>query len=119
MDNELPSYLRDGFYEKYRLEKTSGDPIDPNAKYFVLRYDKDPNAVMAVIAYAVSITGKNSQFAQELLQKVYIHAEKMGKLKEWADAMHFLSYWSEAKREQFEQSLIRADIEAAHANDDD
>ena len=30
-----------GFYKKYKIEKTDGSPIDPEAKYFVLRYDQD------------------------------------------------------------------------------
>ncbi len=38
MDHNL--HVR-GFYKKYKIEKTDGSPIDPEAKYFVLRYDQD------------------------------------------------------------------------------
>lgn len=30
-----------GFYPKYNVTKTDGSDIDPNAKYIVLRYDRD------------------------------------------------------------------------------
>jgi hypothetical protein len=30
-----------GLYLKYRIEHTDGGPMDPNALYFVLRYDED------------------------------------------------------------------------------
>ena len=29
-----------GLYQKYIIQKTDGSPVDPMAKYFVLRYDK-------------------------------------------------------------------------------
>lgn len=42
-------------YSKYKVEKTDGTPIDPSAKYFVLRYDfksKDHNARKVLKEYA-------------------------------------------------------------------
>jgi len=42
-------------FDKYKIEKTNGKPVDPKAKYFVLRYDKkskDPAAVKALLQYA-------------------------------------------------------------------
>ena len=54
---DLPSYLTSGLVNKYRIEKRDGSPVNQDAKYFVLRYDKDPNAVVAVIAYCKSVTG--------------------------------------------------------------
>lgn len=32
-----------GLYNRYEVKKTSGSPIDPKAKYFVLRYDNNGN----------------------------------------------------------------------------
>jgi hypothetical protein len=31
----------EGLKQKYIIEKTSGKPLNPNAKYFVLRYDDE------------------------------------------------------------------------------
>lgn len=55
-------------YNKYKIEKTDGTPIDPNAEYFVLRPDKDPLARKAVRAYALGLTKPEDQtFKQQLL----------------------------------------------------
>ena len=43
---------RDVLYGKYRIAKSDGTPVDPAAKYFVLRVDKDPHARTALRRYA-------------------------------------------------------------------
>lgn len=35
------SLNKPGLYRKYKIEKASGEPIDPHADYFVLRIDTD------------------------------------------------------------------------------
>ena len=40
-------YKNGGLKTKYKIRKTSGKPLDKKAKYFVLRYDKDPHALKA------------------------------------------------------------------------
>ena len=45
-------------------------PVDPDAKYFVLRYDKDPNAVVAMLAYADSVEAVNPEFADDIRAKL-------------------------------------------------
>ncbi len=60
-------YRRGGFmFDKYTITKTNGNPIDPEALYFVLRYDTDPHARVALAAYAQSVRADNPQFADEL-----------------------------------------------------
>ncbi len=44
------AFKNEGLKSKYLIQKTSGKPINPNAKYFVLRYDeeqKDENFLRA------------------------------------------------------------------------
>ncbi len=53
-------------FQKYIITKTSGDPLDPEARYFVLRYDKDPHAQAALLAYAESCQVDNPQLAADL-----------------------------------------------------
>lgn len=48
-----------GLYNKYRIAKSNGDPIDPEARYFLLRYDKDPAALKALETYAKETTNAN------------------------------------------------------------
>ncbi len=43
---------------KYTIEKTNGDPIDPEACYLVLRLDKDLAARVAAVAYAEACPDK-------------------------------------------------------------
>jgi hypothetical protein len=55
-------------HNKYRIEKTDGTPVDPNAQYFVLRPDKDPLARKAIRTYARGLTAPEDQtFKQQLL----------------------------------------------------
>ncbi len=53
-------------FDKYKIEKTDGSPIDPNAMYFVLRIDTDFHARVALRAYARSIRSTDPDFANEL-----------------------------------------------------
>ena len=45
-----------GIYNKFRVERTDGDPTGKHAdcRYFVLDIDHDPHAVAALYAYADS-----------------------------------------------------------------
>lgn len=54
------------YYEKYHIEKADGSPCDPNAKYFVLRFDKDPYARIALSAYAKAIQVVDPEFAEDI-----------------------------------------------------
>jgi len=60
-----------GLYGKYKIEKADGSAIDPDAKYFVLRYDTDPHACIALEAYARSIWTENYLLAIELMAELY------------------------------------------------
>ena len=53
-------------FGKYKIEKTDGSQVDPNAMYFVLRIDTDPHARVALRAYARSIRASDPEFANEL-----------------------------------------------------
>lgn len=55
-----------GLYGKFIIEKTSGEPLDPGARYMVLNYAQDPHARIAVAAYADSVETDNPTFAAEL-----------------------------------------------------
>jgi hypothetical protein len=55
-----------GIYGKYRIEKTDGTPIDPQAQYFVLRLDTDRAACEAMRTYAHEIRRRNPILSREL-----------------------------------------------------
>lgn len=57
---------RQGDGEEYQIKVK----VDPEAKYFVLRYDKDPNAVVAMQAYADSVEAVNPEFANDIRAKL-------------------------------------------------
>lgn len=57
-------------FQKYTVTKTNGEPIDPDAQYFVLRLDTDSAARGAVIEYARRIQAKDENFSKELLRWV-------------------------------------------------
>lgn len=59
-------YQYGGLRQKYIISKVSGNPVDPKAKYFVLRYDEDPHAVAAIKAYIKSIRRENLELARDL-----------------------------------------------------
>lgn len=63
-----------GLYGKYILSKKSGNPIDPNARYFVLRYDEDPHARVALKAYAESCEKDNPLLSNDLMYEL-LHLE--------------------------------------------
>ena len=116
MADELPGHLQDGLFQKYRIEKRHGMPVDPDAKYFVLRYDTDPNAVVAVLAYAKELVGENTVFTKDLLTTLFIYAEKHKKLEEWATvairALYHLKAEPEALREAQARDEIRKRLDA-------
>jgi len=47
-----PKYLL-GIYPKYVVRKANNEPLDPEARYFVLRYDNDPDALYAATLWAI------------------------------------------------------------------
>jgi len=57
-----------GLYDKYKIEKADGKPIDPKAKYFVLRIDTDIHARVALRAYRDSLlrNGENEALCYDL-----------------------------------------------------
>jgi hypothetical protein len=57
--------VKKGLYGKYRISK-DGESTDPDARYFVLRYDTDPHARVAMVAYAESVERDNPQLARDL-----------------------------------------------------
>lgn len=56
-----------GLYGKYIIHKADGSPVDPKAKYFVLRLDKDPHAQKAELAYYDSILHENPKLAIDII----------------------------------------------------
>jgi len=60
-----------GIYPKYNISKNDGSPIDPNAKYFILRYDNSVDARRALLVYALSTD--NVTLKDELLKEVELY----------------------------------------------
>lgn len=52
-----------GLYGKYRVEKVNGKPV---GRTFVLAYDNDPHAQVALAAYADSCEAEYPQLAADL-----------------------------------------------------
>ena len=50
------------------------EPVSPEAIYFVLRLDEDPNARVAALAYADSVEAENLQLAHDIRLRVAAHA---------------------------------------------
>lgn len=44
--------IEDRLLDKYIVTKSSGEPVDPRARYFVLRYDNDKDALAAAMLWA-------------------------------------------------------------------
>lgn len=65
----MTGYLNGGLRKKYIIKKTSGREVDPKADYFVMRLDKDPHAVNAILRYAYSVRKDNPEFALDLFAK--------------------------------------------------
>ena len=59
-------HLSNGLYDKYLIQKADGAPVDPRARYFVLRYDTDPHAKVALRAYADAIRPRNPKLANDI-----------------------------------------------------
>lgn len=71
----MSSFKEGGYHQKYIISKTNGNPVDPEAEYFLLRFDKDPHALKALYAYAKSVAEDNPQLAKDLLDKIDKHIE--------------------------------------------
>ena len=67
----MSNYRHGGLHHKYNISKTNGNPTDPNADYFVLRLDKDPHALRALVAYAKSVATDNLELASDLRKKLH------------------------------------------------
>lgn len=66
----MANYKKGGYEKKYIISKSNGKPVDPNADYFVLRLDKDPHAIKALITYANSVQKDNVELATDLWKKI-------------------------------------------------
>ena len=66
----MANYRHGGYEKKYNISKTNGNPTDPKADYFVLRLDKDPHAIRALVTYAKSVATDNLQLAYDLRMKL-------------------------------------------------
>ena len=63
-----------GLYGKFIISKADGSPIDPKAKYIVLRYDADSKdfgpSSAAIRKYAELISTTNLEFATGLIKEM-------------------------------------------------
>lgn len=59
-----------GLYGKYAITRADGIPIPPWAQHFVLRYDTDRHARVALAAYAESVSADNPQLASQLRHRL-------------------------------------------------
>lgn len=75
----MGNYKHGGYEKKYIIQKTNGNPVDPEADYFVFRLDKDPYALDALYIYAVSLTYVNPELSQELIKLVDFNKWKQKK----------------------------------------
>lgn len=64
------NYLNGGVDNRFVVTKSNGDPIDAEAKYFVLRIDKDPHALASLYTYALSVADENPDLADDLCRLV-------------------------------------------------
>ncbi len=66
----MPGRHKGGIREKYKIMKLDPDgnevPKDDNAVYFVLRFDTDPHARVAMRSYAGSVDGENEELATDI-----------------------------------------------------
>lgn len=77
----MSSFKEGGFHQKYIISKTNGNPIDPEAEYFLLRFDKDPHALKALYAYAKSVQSDNPQLYEDLMLRVDRHIDLLDYFK--------------------------------------
>lgn len=66
----MGNYKHGGYERKYIISKTNGNPVDPEADYFVLRLDQDPHALNALVAYAESVAQDNIELSNDLKVKL-------------------------------------------------
>ena len=68
----IPNYKKGGLIkDKYLIFKSTSNgiiPVDLDSKYFVLRVDKDPHALIALYAYAISVKRDNKELSDDLLE---------------------------------------------------
>ena len=57
-----------GLYPKYVVQKANGEALDPEARYFVLRYDNDDDALFAAMMWAAR--KGNWQLVEDLRKEV-------------------------------------------------
>lgn len=76
--SNIPLYSENplGLHYRYKIEKTNGEPLDPNAEYFVLRLDKrgtDPKHIAAcrkaILTYAEAIRDHIPKLSQDLIER--------------------------------------------------
>ena len=65
-----------GIYKKYLVSKVNGEPVDPEAHYFVLRLDKDPAARAAARTYAMIVRDTNHELYDDLLDEIAVFGMK-------------------------------------------
>lgn len=56
-----------GLYEKYSIEHTDGRPIDPNAQYLVIRYDRPEDSINRELVRMFALTCGNEKLKGDLL----------------------------------------------------
>jgi hypothetical protein len=60
-----------GLIQKYKVEKTNGEPVDPAAKYFVLRLDTDKAARQAMMVYAKLTLETNETLSTQIAEMLF------------------------------------------------
>ncbi len=78
----MSGYKKGGWRKKYIIRKASGNPIAGRARYFVLRFDIDPHARVAMAAYADSVESVNPKFAEDIRKKIRPHNRRAAERKE-------------------------------------
>lgn len=58
--------MKKGLYDKYKIAKTDGTPIDPDAHYFVLNLSTDQDAREAAYEYADLCAITNPKLSEDL-----------------------------------------------------
>ncbi|MCK5606510.1 hypothetical protein KAR91_31700 [Candidatus Pacearchaeota archaeon] len=78
----MNSYKKGGWEEKYIIQKANGKPTDEEAQYFVLRFDVDPHARIALKAYADSVLNDNPKFAMDIVKQLTNSLDEFNKNKD-------------------------------------
>lgn len=81
-----------GLHLRYIVTKASGEPVDPRAHYFVLRYDNDGDdpahiaaCQIALLTYANEIRPHLPQLSKELVDELF----RLQRAKAHQDAIYF------------------------------